>query len=177
MSVLSGSSMAKCEDSGAWYIDGGATRHMIGTRAMFLELTEVDRRMLTKDGYANTHAVEGVGRVLFQLEFGGYLEISSVLFVPELRKNLLSVSTLEDDGYAVLHVEGRVIIYPVSEGVDAARMIGTREGNVYRLRGQLVGDESGGRSNSVATMIAMGREDSCNSMRRPSWYEMTLEDE
>ena len=55
-------------------------------------------------------------------------------------------------------------------------MIGTLEGNVYRLRGQLVDDESGGRSDSVAAVIAAGREDSCSSVRRPSWYEMTLDD-
>ena len=46
---------------------------------------------------------------------GGYLEISSVFFVPELRRNLLSVSSLEDDIYAILHVQGQVIIYLVSE--------------------------------------------------------------
>ena len=56
-------------------------------------------------------------------------------------------------------------------------MIGTREGNVYMLRGQLVDDESSGRSDSVETMIATDREDFCNSVRRSSWYEMTTEDE
>ena len=65
-------------------------------------------------------------------------------------------------------MQERVIIYPVSEGVDAARVIGTREGNVYKLKGQLVDDESGGRSDSVAAVIAAGREDSCSSVRRPS---------
>ena len=56
-------------------------------------------------------------------------------------------------------------------------MIGTREGSVYRLRGKLVDDESGGRSESVATVIAADVEDSCSSMRRPSWCKMTLEGE
>ena len=118
---------------------------MIGTRAMFLELTEMDKFMLIEDGYDDTHATEGVGRVLFQLDSGGYLEISGVLYVLELRRNLLSVSALEDDRYVVLHVQGQFIIYPVSEGVDATRVIGTQEGNVYRLRGKLVDHVSGGR--------------------------------
>ena len=99
-----------------------------------------------------------------------------MLFFPELRGNLLSISALEDDEYAVLHVQGRVIIYPVSEGMDATRVIGTQEGNVYRLRG-LVDDESGGRSDSVAAVIATGVEDSCSFVKRPTWYEMTLVDE
>ena len=78
-----------CEDSGAWYIGGGAARHMTGARAMFLELTEMNRLMFTEDGYVGTHAVEGVGRVLFQLKSGGYMEIGGVLFVTELKRNLL----------------------------------------------------------------------------------------
>ena len=47
-------------------------------------------------------------------------------------------------------------------------MIGTLEGNVYRLRGQLVDDESGGRLDSVAALIVACGEDSCSSVRRPS---------
>ena len=56
--------------------------------------------------------------------------------------------------------------------MDAARVIVTREGNVYRLIGQLVDDESGGRLDFVAVVITAGREDSCSSVRRPTWYEM-----
>ena len=61
--------------------------------------------------------------------------------------------------------------------MDVAQVICTRYRNIYRLRGQLVDDEFGGRSDSVAAMITGGREDSCIFVRRPSWYEMTLEDE
>ena len=32
-----------------------------------------------------------------QLESGGYLEVGDVLFVPELKRNLVSVSALEDE--------------------------------------------------------------------------------
>ena len=42
-----------------------------------------------KDGYVDTHLVEGVGSVRFQLESRGYLEIAEVLFVLELRQNML----------------------------------------------------------------------------------------
>jgi hypothetical protein len=40
--------------------------------------------------------VRGVGRVRFQLKYGGLLELDGVLFVPKLRVNFLSISTLED---------------------------------------------------------------------------------
>ena len=76
-----------------------------------------------EDGYVSTHVV-GVGSVLFRLEFGGYLDIDGVLFVSELENNFLSVLAMEDDGYAILHLEGRVIVCLVHEGVDATRLLG-----------------------------------------------------
>jgi hypothetical protein len=53
----------------------------------------------------------GVGNVRFQLDFGGLLELDGVLFVPRLRVNLLSVSTLEDVGYCVFFNREHVFIY------------------------------------------------------------------
>ena len=58
VSILSDSSVAESLDTGAWYIDSGAERHMTGIRAVFRELTDHDRVILTEDGYADTHAVE-----------------------------------------------------------------------------------------------------------------------
>jgi hypothetical protein len=58
-------------------------------------------------------AVRGVGRVRFQLEYGGFLELDGVLFVPGLRVNLLLVSALKDVG---LFKREHVFIY--RGGVD-----------------------------------------------------------
>ena len=43
------------------------------------------------------HAVKKVKTVLFQLESKGSLEVARVMYVPELKMNLLSVSNLEDE--------------------------------------------------------------------------------
>jgi len=47
-------------------------------------------------GTNTRHAVKGVGYVRFQIESGGFLGIEQMLFVPELKVSLLSVSTFED---------------------------------------------------------------------------------
>ena len=52
------------------------------------------------------HVVEGVGKVIFQLESGGSLEVVGVMHVPEIKVNLLSVSALEDEGYEVMFQDG-----------------------------------------------------------------------
>ena len=74
--------------------------------------------MVNEGGMAR--AVRGVGRVRFQLEYGGFLELDGVIFVPGLRVNLLSVSALEDVGYCTLFKREHVFIY--KEGVDSVEL-------------------------------------------------------
>jgi hypothetical protein len=78
-------------------------------------------------------AVRGVGKVRFQLEYGGFLELDGVLFVPGLRINLLSVSALEDVGYFTLFTREHVFIY--REGVAPVELllIGDRVDRLYML--------------------------------------------
>jgi hypothetical protein len=63
--------------------------------------------------------VRAVGRVRFQLEYRGFLELDGVLFVPGLRVNFLSVPALEDVGYCTFK-RGHVFIY--REGVDPVEL-------------------------------------------------------
>ena len=48
---------------------------------------------------------------------------------------------------------------------------------MYRLLGQLFDNESEWIFDSVAVSKAPGRETSSNFVRKPCWYEMTLQDE
>jgi hypothetical protein len=49
--------------------------------------------------------------VRFQLESGGFLGIEHMLYVPELKVNLLSFLAFEDEGYAVSFQDGQVLVY------------------------------------------------------------------
>jgi hypothetical protein len=42
-----------------------------------------------------------------------------VLFVPGLKKNRLSISTLEDRGYKVAFVDGQVLVWPKGLSIDS----------------------------------------------------------
>jgi hypothetical protein len=108
------------------------------------------------------HAVKGVGCVRFQLESGVSLEVAGVMYVPGLK--LLSVSALEDMGYAVMFEDGQVLIR--SEGADtqdATVRLGIREGMMYRVLGQPVVGSKGildRRSDQSATEVAGGSSSS-----------------
>jgi trimethylamine:corrinoid methyltransferase-like protein len=104
---------------------------------MFLSVSEKDSDCHADCGMHTMLAVKGVGCVRFQLESGVSLEVAGVMYVPGLK--LLSVSALEDMGYAIMFEDGQVLIR--SEGADisdAVVRLGIREGMIYRLMRQLV---------------------------------------
>jgi hypothetical protein len=120
------------------------------------------------------HAMKGVGCVRFQLELGGSLEVAEVLFVPKLKVNLLSVSALQDMGYAVMFEDGQVLIRSEGATLDAAMRLGIREGMMYKVLGQpIVGSKEILDQRSVS-VESSGR---VASSKTQSWYDMTLMDE
>ena len=62
--------------------------------------------------------------------------MKDVLFVPGLKKNLLSISTLDTKGMRVAFVDGQVIMWPNGKTIDDVVVIGEQEGGLYKLKGQ-----------------------------------------
>ena len=56
--------------------------------------------------------------------------MKDVLFVLELKKILLSISTLEDRGYIVSFMDGRVLVWPKGSSIDSIGVIGVRDGGL-----------------------------------------------
>jgi hypothetical protein len=54
-----------------------------------------------------------------------------------LKKNLLSISTLDEKGYRVLFVDGQVLMWPRGKTFDDVVVIGVQEGGLYKLKGRL----------------------------------------
>jgi hypothetical protein len=57
------------------------------------------------------YKIEGVGSISFRLEYGARLHIDEVLYVLGLKKNLLSVATLEDKGYWVIFKDMKALLW------------------------------------------------------------------
>ena len=85
----------------SWLVDSGASRHMTGNRGT---LTSYKKNKFTTQvelGNDSTYKIEGVGSTSLQLDLGTVLHIDDVLYVLGLKKNLLSVASLEHKGYRV----------------------------------------------------------------------------
>jgi hypothetical protein len=61
-----------------------------------------------------------------------------VLYVPGLKKNLISISVMEDKGFTIMFKKGKVLICPEGASPDTRVSIGVREGNLYRFKGKPV---------------------------------------
>jgi hypothetical protein len=86
-------------------------------------------------GDDSKHAVKGIGESSLQLDSGNHLLIKDILFVQNLKNNLLSISSLEDKGFRVDFMDDQVFLWPKSSSIDKAAVIGVQEGGVYKLKG------------------------------------------
>ena len=86
-------------------------------------------------GGNGTYAIEDIGSTSLKLDLGWSLHLEEILYVPGLKKNLLSVGVLEDKGYTVAFTKGKAIMWPLGGDMSLAIEIGVKEGNVYHLTG------------------------------------------
>ena len=94
--------------STTWYIDSGASSHMTGAREVFSELSEAGRDVEVVLGDNTVVRAVGRGTITFQRESMSPMTLRDVLHVLGLKKNLVSVSTIEDRGLGVCFSYGRV---------------------------------------------------------------------
>ena len=62
--------------------------------------------------------------------------MKDVLYVPRLKKNLLSISALDAMKMRVAFVNGQVLMWPKGKTINDAMIIGEQEGGLYKLQGQ-----------------------------------------
>jgi hypothetical protein len=63
--------------------------------------------------------------------------MNDVLYVPSLKKNLLSISILDKKGFRVAFVDGKVLMWSKGKTIEDAIVIGIEEGDLYKLNGHL----------------------------------------
>jgi hypothetical protein len=127
VSCLSSNTMS----SVGWYVDNGALRHMTYDRSLFNRIQEQEGGMSVELGDDATYPMRGVGSISFLDTFiGDVLELSNVLFVLGLKKNLLSVSCMEDL-HCMAEFDAQEVIFRRQTHVVEK---GVRVGGLYRLQ-------------------------------------------
>jgi hypothetical protein len=102
------------------------------------DLVEKETNLHVVLGDNARYNVKGVGTYTFQLDSDIPLQLSEVIYVPGMKRNLVSIYDLEDKGYKVTFSEGKVLAWHKDSHMNSARVIGFHENNLYRLIVRLV---------------------------------------
>ncbi|GJT24913.1 hypothetical protein Tco_0894850 [Tanacetum coccineum] len=87
------------DDDVAWWVDSGATIHECKDRCWFKTYESLNDGSILHIGYESTTLVHGCGCVDLEFYSGKIVLLFNVLHVPNIRKNLVSRSVLNNCGY------------------------------------------------------------------------------
>jgi hypothetical protein len=104
-----------------WLIDSGASRQKTVFRDHLTNFVEKETHIHVVLGYDVRYNVKGVGTSTFQIDSNMQLQLKEV---PRMKRNLVSISALEDKGYKVTLSEGRVIAWHKDSHINYAKVIG-----------------------------------------------------
>ena len=107
---------------------------MTGFKESFVKPSEHESPHKVKLGDDYQYPIKGSGESSYKLDSGKYMKMKDVLFVPRLKKNLLSISSLDAEGMGVAFVDGHVLMWPRGKTIDDVIVIGEQEGRLYKLK-------------------------------------------
>lgn len=122
---------------GIWLIGSGALRHFTGYKEVLHNLIEKETILEIVLGDDMKYPIKGVGNVSLKLNQGNTIHLQDVLYVPDLKKNLVSISVMEDKGYKVTFSDGKVHIW--KNNVKDAFTLGFRVDSLYQVGGSPLG--------------------------------------
>ena len=103
-------------DSDVWYFDSGATKHITSQRSLFTSLESAPKGNTVTCANNSSYPVEGVGQIVLNAANGSTFTLYDALYVPGIKKNLLSVSALAKIGLVVKFVDDRCTVHDLSYG-------------------------------------------------------------
>lgn len=119
--------------SNRWILDSGCSYHMCPNRQWFSSFEEIEGGVVLM-GNDNACRTRGIGSLRLKMHDGTIRQLKEVRYVPDLKKNLISLGALESNGYKIT-MEGGVL--KVVRGAFLA-MRGIRERNLYFLEAHTV---------------------------------------
>jgi hypothetical protein len=135
ISALSGT-ITKSEE--IWLMDSDASKHMTGFKQNLANYRDKKFNVKVELGDDGTYDIKSFGSTSFQLQSGNIFHIDEILYVPGLKKNLISVAVLESKGYSIAFTKGKTLMWPSNGDMSTVMTIGTRESGLYKISGQIV---------------------------------------
>ena len=115
-------------------INSGASKHMTGFKESLSCLEQKESPHKVNLGDDSQYPIKGIGEASYKLDSGNPMKMKDVLYVPGLKKNILSISALDKKGFRVAFIDGKVLMWTKGKTIDDAIEIGVEEGGLYKLK-------------------------------------------
>ncbi|MCO5592039.1 hypothetical protein L7F22_046033 [Adiantum nelumboides] len=115
-----------------WYFDSGASRHITSRKDLFCSLDAAPAGKTVTCANNASYPIKGVGKILITISDGLDLCLPYVLYVPRIKKNLLSVSSLAKNGLRVIFEDDICIVRDRENGYSLITT-GTLENGLFVL--------------------------------------------
>ena len=87
-----------------------------------LEQKESPHKVMLGDD--SQYPIKGIGEASYKLDSGNPMKMKVVLYVLGLKKNLLSISSLDKKGFIVAFIDGKVLMWTKGKTIDDVVEIG-----------------------------------------------------
>ena len=126
-------SISESSTNREWILDSGCTYHMCPDRESFFDYKSIDGGKVLMGNDFSCRII-GTGKIAIKQYDGGIKVLKNVRHIPELRRNLISLGALEDEGYGYKSINGSLKITKGSLIV----MKGDKINGLYILQGETV---------------------------------------
>jgi hypothetical protein len=118
------------DTTNVWLLDSGSTNHICCSKEVFTSMRS--HRSIIKVGDGRELQVTGIGQVELQTE-KAKIKINDVLYVPNMKKNLLSIGKLTKKGASIVFEQNRCKIMKGQELVADTVPL-TQNNSLYQLK-------------------------------------------
>lgn len=111
----------------------------------FLDLEQMDGSVLL--GNDQVGQIKGIGRIKMRMHDGAIKILTDVRYIPQVKRNLVSLGTLELKGYSFTSSGGKLVVHKGSE----VKMVAKRVGSLYYLDANVISGQA-----NVAVLPELG---------------------
>ena len=123
---------AEIDDIDAWFVDSGASVHMTCNKKWYTNYKETQNGASIYLGDDRAYQIKGYGDIPVTFPNGSVRHIRNVVYVPRIKKNLISVSTITDQNLKVEFFKNYCIVKDLLDQYKTLAK-GVRVGGQYKL--------------------------------------------
>jgi hypothetical protein len=95
---MANSMIGGVSDNNVWYVEYGASNHMISHGEWFRDIKDLKTLRFVKINDDTTHPITQIGKVLLSMQDGQTKYLKNVFHVPTITKNLVSIGQMVEEG-------------------------------------------------------------------------------